>query len=175
MRSRRSLLLAAVGLLVTALLVTEFVVFVKPPTSQARPVDVVAVLGGGDFTARKQVGIDVAGLRPGTILMFSLNDPSACPWKQYLPQFEVICFRADPATTQGEARYVTALARRRGAGSIAVVTSADQLLRARLRFSRCWDGELRMVEAPSSTLGVIARVPYQTMAMLKALVLQRSC
>ncbi|SOD74714.1 hypothetical protein SAMN05892883_3904 [Jatrophihabitans sp. GAS493] len=168
-------LLVAIGVVFAALLVAEFVVFVKPPSSKPAAVDVVAVLGGGDFTSRKQLGIDVAGLRPGTILMFSLEDPSVCPWKTYLPQFEVICFRADPATTRGEARYVTALARERGASSIAVVTSADQLLRARLRFSRCWEGDLRMVESPSSSLSVIARVPYQSMAMLKALLLQRTC
>ncbi|MDQ3610583.1 MAG: YdcF family protein [Actinomycetota bacterium] len=57
------------------------------------------------------------------------------------------CFSPDEATTRGEARRLSALARARGWRSLAVVTSTFHVTRARLLVSRCHRGDLYVVDA----------------------------
>src|SRR4029453_7455561 len=64
--------------------------------------------------------------------------------------FEVICFTADPFTTRGEAQVGARLAAARGWTKLLVVTSDYHVRRARLLFSRCFDGSLVVVGAPSN-------------------------
>jgi hypothetical protein len=105
-----------------------------------------------------------------------VSTPGDTPCPRRIPGVrQVICFQPDPSTTQGEARASTKLAEQHGWTSMTVVTTADQVWRARLRFARCWAGDLRLVQAPTSTWVRLRSVPYEMGATVKAEVFQRSC
>lgn len=100
----------------------------------------------------------------------AINDYSA--FKKYAHR---ACFRPAPLTTQGEARFVVDYALKNDLDSITVITTADQARRARVRFGRCWSKRLAVVVAPASVEVVLARLPYEAAASVKAAVFQRSC
>ena len=87
------------------------------------------------------------------------------------------CFRAQPFTTRGEARYVARLARRRNWRSLIVVTSRYHVTRARLLYSRCYDGELTVVGATPNhePIGVATRTIHEWGGLLNALTFERDC
>jgi hypothetical protein len=64
----------------------------------------------------------------------------------------VLCFRADPQTTQGEARSIAALAHRHHWNRILVVMPTTQASRARLRIVRCYSGQVLEVGVPDPGL-----------------------
>ncbi len=111
---------------------------------------------------------------PGAVEVVSTPGRQRCP-HPYPGASDIICFRPDPTTTQGEARATAALAAQYGWKHITVVTTADQVWRARLRFSRCWSGDLSVVRAPTSIVSRLFSAPYETAATIKAEVFQRSC
>ena len=169
---RRRLALVGVLLLVVAGLGRTFVV---PPSDAPRATDLVVVLGGVDSPSRTQRAGQVLAEHPGAVLMVVVGQLKYCP-ERPPGAAELVCvLPPDPSTTQGEARMVADFARERGMRSVTVVTTADQVVRARLRFSRCWPGELVMVQAPTSWWRVVSQVPYQSAAMVKALVLEPEC
>jgi len=169
---RRALAGAAVLLLLAAVLGRTFVV---PPSDAPRPTDLVAVLGGVDSPSRTERAREVLAEHPGAVLLVVVGQLRYCPDRPPGAS-ELLCvLPPDPSTTQGEARMVADIATERGMTSVTVVTTADQVVRARLRFSRCWPGELVMVQAPTSTWRVLRQVPYQSAAMVKALVLEPGC
>jgi hypothetical protein len=57
-------------------------------------------------------------------------------------RFRVLCFRARPYSTRGEARTVTTLAREHRWTRVVVVTSMYHVTRARMLFRRCFHGRL---------------------------------
>jgi uncharacterized SAM-binding protein YcdF (DUF218 family) len=65
-------------------------------------------------------------------------------------RFRVLCFRADPYSTRGEAREIGRLARERGWTAVDVVTSYFHDFRARLLVRRCYRGRLRTIGAPQT-------------------------
>ena len=87
----------------------------------------------------------------------------------------VVCFAGDPLTTRGEARFVANYAASHHFTAITVVTTADQVARARVRFARCWAGPLSVVKAGDSAEDVLRHVPYQIAAFTKAMVWERGC
>ncbi|MDP9164479.1 MAG: hypothetical protein M3O32_00115 [Actinomycetota bacterium] len=120
------------------------------------------------FVAQRWTDADVVVL---------LSEPHSCP--AYIIQrkshAQVSCFVSTPETTRGEAHFVVDFARSHGIHQITVVTTADQLTRARWRFKRCWPGPLAVVAAPDPQLDVLLHVPYQVLASAKALLLERDC
>jgi len=60
----------------------------------------------------------------------------------------VSCFSPDPATTEGETRAATAIARERGWHSLLVVTYWGHVSRARLYFDQCFDGDVHVTDTP---------------------------
>jgi uncharacterized SAM-binding protein YcdF (DUF218 family) len=88
-----------------------------------------------------------------------------------------MCFRAQPFTTRGEARYVARLARRRNWRSLIVVTSKYHVTRTKLLYSRCYDGELMVVGATPShePIGVATRTIHEWGGLLSALTFERDC
>ncbi|MDO4919853.1 YdcF family protein [Kocuria sp.] len=57
---------------------------------------------------------------------------------------EVLCFKPDPSTTQGEAIKLKELAEERGWKTVTAVTFTQHISRSRLILERCYPGELRM-------------------------------
>lgn len=170
-RRRPHLPLAAAGLLLVALLAAVFVV---PPESSSRPTDLVVVLGGLDTESRLARADRVVAEHPGAVVLVYVAELRYCP-EPTPGAADLVCLVPEPATTRGEAQMAAAFATENGLSSMTVVATADQLVRARLRFARCWDDELVMARAPTSLWRVVGNVPYQAAAMAKALVLERPC
>ena len=105
------------------------------------------------------------------------SEPAHCPKARIHShsQATVVCFIADPLTTRGEARFAADYARLHHFPSITVVTTADHVTRARLRFARCWSGPLAVVSAPDSREDVLRHLPYQSAALVKAMLWERGC
>ncbi|MGE5690362.1 MAG: YdcF family protein [Pseudomonadota bacterium] len=91
------------------------------------------------------------------------------------PAEGVVCFRADPASTRGEARAIERLARERGWDDLVVVTSDFHVFRARLVLERCYRGRLRMEDAPSSRLWLPWELVKESAKLALALTLRRGC
>lgn len=156
------------------LMLALLVVFVVPPPVAPRHSDLVVVLGGLDTPSRDDTWKKFSARYPGATAMAFVAELRYCP-DPPPGATDLVCVRPDPPTTRGEAQMAAELARARGLDSMAVVTTPDQTLRAQLRFSRCWDGDLLMVQAPAPWQRVVGNVPYQVAAMAKALVVEPAC
>ncbi|MGI8446905.1 MAG: hypothetical protein ACR2MP_06940 [Streptosporangiaceae bacterium] len=86
-----------------------------------------------------------------------------------------ICFAPDPATTQGEAEYPGRLAVKYHWHSIVIVTITPQDTRARLRFGRCFSGQLFVMTGSMHAYAWPYEIAYEWAATIKALTLQREC
>ena len=87
----------------------------------------------------------------------------------------VLCFSPDPGTTRGEARSIAQLALQYRWDSVILVTSTDQALRARLRVSRCFPGDVYVSTTPPPVIDWLYLVPYQWAAFVKALFIETTC
>ncbi|GAC1533757.1 MAG: YdcF family protein [Acidimicrobiales bacterium] len=148
--------------------------FIWPSPDKPQEADAILILGGGGH--RRPVGYDLARAGLSKTLAVSTSDTDKA--LRGSPEFvgvEVIKFRPEPFTTQGEARYLAEQAHKRGWKRVIVVSGREQMTRARLRIRRCYDGELLMVAAPRQLRWVPYDVVYEWAAMAKALVLERGC
>jgi uncharacterized SAM-binding protein YcdF (DUF218 family) len=105
--------------------------------------DAVVVLQGSD--TRLPVGYRLVQEGYAPLLVISRGsthalEPQLCDQETTL---QVVCFSA--TSTTEEAEFIRRLARERDLERLDVVTSHFHVFRARLVFSRCFDGELRMV------------------------------
>lgn len=114
-----------------------------------RRVDVIMVLGGRQ-DGREQFAIRLAerGLA-GTVLV---SDPYSRP-DAYMEAIcdvphgvRVICFDPQPRTTRGEARFLRDASQRNGWRSAMVVTFSPHVTRSDYIVSRCYTGNLVMVD-----------------------------
>jgi hypothetical protein len=151
----------------------QVIFFLTPPADAPRRVDGILVLGPATYDDRYLTAAAIAARYPGMTLLYSLPG-STCP-RRPPPATRLVCFEPVPSTTRGEARFAADYARRHGWHSLMVVTTADQLARARLRMSRCWPGTLVMVASPSLLGDRLRELAYQNAAMIKAEVWQRGC
>ena len=155
--------------------------YVLPPVDPVpEHADAVLVLGP-PTRARTELGRDLveAGVADTLVISVWASDLAAAPGENDVvacdePDMDVICFTADPGTTQGEARTLAADARADHWDSVVVITQTPHIARARLLLGRCFDGELSMVSSGEPyTLGDWAyEYVYQTGAFAKALVAQ---
>jgi hypothetical protein len=60
-------------------------------------------------------------------------------------------------------------------GSMVLVATAPQDTRARLRFGRCFGGEIYVVNSPFPAWEWPYEIAYEWAATIKALIFQRSC
>jgi hypothetical protein len=172
--TRRRWLNIGVALLVVVAVVVEVRLYVVPASDGAKPTDAVVVLGGQEYQARLRTADVILTKFPGSVVVVSIPGDIACP-PQPPGASAILCFSPNPSTTQGEARMASKLATKYGWKSIEVVTTADQVWRAKLRFSRCWSGDLTVVRSNSSIYSRMRAVPYETAATIKAETLQRGC
>lgn len=91
------------------------------------------------------------------------------------PRPRLVCFRADPISTRGEARTLERLARERGWEDVVVVTSDFHVFRARLILERCFGDRLRIEDAPSSPLWRPWHMATESVKLVYALTLRRGC
>lgn len=174
--ARHRLATAVVSVVVLAIVAVDVRLFVVPTSDKPAHTDAIVVLGGPTFTDRLHAAIQLAERYPRTPLVVSTPGDVPCPDADDVPATTpVICFRPNPSSTQGEAEAATRLAARHGWTSISVVTTADQVWRARLRFARCFAGGLRVIQAPTSPWTRLGSVPYEMGATIKAEVFQRDC
>jgi uncharacterized SAM-binding protein YcdF (DUF218 family) len=89
--------------------------------------------------------------------------------------FRVVCFHPDPYSTRGEARFVAGLMKRRGWKHVVVVTSRYHVLRARMDFRRCVDGDVDGVGASTSLGRWAAGIVQEWPKLAYALTFGRSC
>jgi hypothetical protein len=159
---------------VAALLAGLARVFVVPPIDPTGRPDEIVVFGAATANARAHLAEEIALADPHAVLLVSAANEAQCQaWPS--PVAHRICFRPDPYTTRGEARFAADYARQHHLHSILVVVTRDQAVRARLRLSRCWGGPISVVAAHEPAGHALLMLPYQLSAMLKAEVWQRDC
>ena len=112
------------------------------------------------------------------VLVVSL-DGSSDEWRSEelcrRPRPRLVCVRADPISTRGEARALEQLARERGWDDVVVVTSDFHVFRARMILERCFRERLRLEDARSSRLWLPWHMATESVKLAYALTLRRSC
>ncbi len=86
-----------------------------------------------------------------------------------------VCFRPDPYSTQGEARWIATEAGRRGWDSIVVVTSTYHVRRARMVVERCYEGRLAVVGAEPPLENRVIGVAWEWPKLAYYLTAKRAC
>jgi uncharacterized SAM-binding protein YcdF (DUF218 family) len=136
--------------------------------------DAIIELAGPSDLDRDRVALELAREHRAPVLIQStLPGDTAC-----LPPVagvRIECFYPDPNTTRGEARYIGAIATQRHWHSVILVTTPDQAWRASLRVSRCFAGTVYNATAPLRWNDWFRQIPYQWLASIKALTIQRTC
>ncbi len=156
--------------------------FVFPDLNAPERADAIVMLGGngaGPFDKALQLGRE----RWAPTVVFSLTPYENCePTVVHLPPFhlppteQVLCFHANPRTTQGEARAIAHLATLHHWNRVIVVMPTTQATRARLRIGRCYPGQILEVGVtPAGFWAWVRGITYEWGALVKALVLQPSC
>jgi uncharacterized SAM-binding protein YcdF (DUF218 family) len=148
--------------------------FVFPSTGMPAKVDAIVVPGG--LGNRIDAALHLAKQDRARYLVLSEGEwipPGLCGSR--VGTASVICFMPDPDTTQGEARGTARLARSYGFRSIVLVTTPDQTWRAKLRFGRCYSGQIFAVTTPLPLSEWPFQIAYQWTATVKAEVVNRGC
>ncbi len=171
----RGRFLAIVALVVVVLAAATARLFVWPPIDAPTRVDAVVALGGdpGQRRAHEAIALVTSGFAPVAVISLGGNPPVRCP--SHPAHGQVICFRAHPLDTRGEAEYVATLARRRHWNQLIVVSERSQSTRARMLFKRCTSAHVHIVPVSDPVSHLPYDIVYEWGALLKALVLQRSC
>jgi uncharacterized SAM-binding protein YcdF (DUF218 family) len=142
----RVLALVVVGSIV---LITAF--FAWPHDDPPARADAVVVLEGSK--TRLPLGLELVHDGYAPLLVVSRGDRKFLERRLCSGELgvRVICFVADPPSTQGEAEFIGRLAKRHGFTRLDVVTSKFHAFRARMLVRRCYHGELRMVGSSQQT------------------------
>jgi uncharacterized SAM-binding protein YcdF (DUF218 family) len=170
--------LPAAGLVLAAWLVATAVLFLWPPEDKPRRADAVVVLSGGrKHRLREGLRLMRADVAPRLVI----SDGRARGWKQANrlcaghASFQVICFKPDPYSTQGEAEDAARMAERNGWRSLVVVTSTFHVTRARMLFRRCFRGRVAAVGARSSLLYLPGNILMEWGKLLYQVTVDRDC
>jgi uncharacterized SAM-binding protein YcdF (DUF218 family) len=140
---------------------------------QGTHADAIVVLGGPG--PRWQVAVELAEEHAAPVMLVSVASTRwNCPGTD-LAGVKIECFRPDPFSTMGEARFAASQARANGWHSLIVVSSTPQATRARLRVKRCFDGSVYVVTARPRLRDWPGEVIYEWGALIKALAWQTSC
>ena len=168
-------MLAAAAVVVVILVAASARLFVWSPVDRAAKVDAVVALGGdpGQRRAHEAVALAEKGYAPVVVVSLGGYPPAPCPRAN--ARVSVVCFRADPLDTRGEAEYVGRLTARRHWHSLIVVPERTQTTRARMLFERCTTARLLMVPVNDPVSHIPYDVLYEWGALAKALVVDRRC
>jgi uncharacterized SAM-binding protein YcdF (DUF218 family) len=177
-------LLVAIAMLVGLWLVGVAVLFVWPPANSGAPAhaDVVVVLSGG-LNRRLDPALKLVqrGVAPVLAISSPFEDPRwtkaqrLCRGQDGPTSFHVLCFRAVPFDTRGEARAIARLARVHGWTRVVVVTSTYHVTRARMLFRRCYHGRLWMVGTGSQWRRLPREWLFESGKLLVQALAERGC
>jgi DUF218 domain len=150
------------------------------PVSKA---DAVVVLAGSD--SRLDVGLDLVRDGVAPVLVVSEDESGRDEQRtafctgggagEKLDGVEVICRKAAPVSTRGEARVVAELTDKRDWRSLVVVTSRYHLFRAERLIQRCTDAKLAMRGAHEGWLRNVVAVPLEWVKLGLAETTRRGC
>jgi uncharacterized SAM-binding protein YcdF (DUF218 family) len=153
--------------------------FVWPPADAPARADALVILGPGLNGERFSKGLAMIRRRLAPVVVVSESRrPARWPIEQRLcAEAGTICFRAEPFTTRAEARAVARLAQQHHWHRLLLVTSTYHVVRARLLYGRCFDGQIRVVAAhPGAGFIRAAKTAvHETAGLLYALVFARGC
>ncbi|HVT42629.1 MAG TPA: hypothetical protein VHD39_06565 [Acidimicrobiales bacterium] len=177
LKRTRSRIIAAVAFVVVgAFVALTLLLFVFPDLNMPQRANAIVVLGGNGAGPFDE-GVALARAGDAPTIVFSLVPAYSCePSAVHLPQEQILCFRANPQTTQGEARSIAHLASVHHWHRIIVVMPTTQATRARLRIGRCYPGQvLEVGVTPPGFWAWVRGIVYEWGALGKALVLQPGC
>ena len=165
---------AAVAAVIVVLSVLTARLFVWPAQGMPARVSAIVMLAGpGD---RLPVALQLAREHRAPVLVVSRG------WKGYggpcpapVPGVKLICFDPDPPDTRGEAEAVGRLAKQYRWSSVVLVAIRTQDTRARIVVERCFGGSTYVVTAPLPAGSWPYQIAYGWGALVKALVVNRSC
>ena len=174
--TRARLVAALVVVLVLALVVLTFPLFVYPDLNAPQKSDAIVVLGGNGAGPFDE-GVALARAHDAPTLVLSLLPQYSCgPSLPQDPSVHLLCFRANPQSTQGEGRAIAHLAAVHRWDRVIVVMPTTQASRARLRIGRCYPGQVLEVGVqPPGFWAWVRGIAYEWPALMKALVLQPGC
>ena len=168
-------IIIVVLLVVVVFLVSTARLFVWAPSDTPSRVDAIVALGGDPGQLRMKSAVKLAEAGKAPIVVISLGGDSKVRCPRTPKGIEVICFRPDPVNTRGEAEFVARLATKRHWHRIIVIPDRTQTTRARLIFKRCTRINLEMVPVQDHPSQLFAGVAYEWGALIKAMILNRSC
>jgi hypothetical protein len=119
-------------------------------------------------------------MRRGVAPALAIDVGGTLPWVEALRvcrgrhAFRVVCYRAEPFSTRGEAEALRRLARERGWRSAVVVTSTYHVFRARMIVRRCFP-HARVVGSPTGALSWPLDAASEWAKLVYALTLKRGC
>jgi uncharacterized SAM-binding protein YcdF (DUF218 family) len=174
----RRLALALVALCVVALVVSSAVLFVWPDQDSPTRATAVVVLAGSKAPRLNKA---LALMRRHVAPVLVISDGRVAGWPQanrlcagHAP-FRVVCFRANPYSTRGEAEEVARLAAEHHWRSVVVVTSTYHVRRAKLLFQRCFKGRVETVGAHYGASDIPAVLASEWAKLIYALTVAREC
>jgi hypothetical protein len=177
-RSRVTTVAAAVVVvLVLAFVALTLLLFVSPDVNAPQRSNAIVVLGGNGAGPFDE-GVALARRHFAPTLVLSLVPGSACHGSTLpeVPSVHLLCFRANPLTTQGEGRAIARLAAVHHWDRVIVVMPTTQATRARLRIGRCYAGQvLEVGVTPPGFWAWVRGIVYEWPSLVKALVLQPTC
>ena len=146
---RRVVRVALCGALLAAMVfLGSLAPFVWPTGDSVKRADAVMVLSG-DHGERLAKGLSLMeeGVAPTLVLNGTPDLAEVFELCKGGQPFEVVCLRPEPDSTRAEARAAGRLVTERRWDDVVVVTTKYHVTRARLLFSRCIDGNVKMVPA----------------------------
>ena len=167
--------MAAVAGLIALFVVATARLFVWPPTDRPAQADAVVALGGDPHQLRAKEAIALARSGYAPVAVISLGGQPVAPCPAPIAKVQIVCFRANPLNTRGEAEYVATLAARRHWKRLIVVPERSQATRARILFERCTDASLLIVPVADPASHLPYDLAYEWAALAKALIVKRSC
>lgn len=149
-------------------------VLLWPPQGMPSHVDAIVMMAGpGD---RMPVVLRLAREHRAPVLVVSQGQHGyGAPCPPAVSGVKLICFDPVPGNTRGEAEFVGQLARKYGWRSVVLVTTAEQVTRARMMTARCFGGDVYVVTASQPLSSLPYQVAYGWGALVKSLVLVRAC
>jgi hypothetical protein len=165
---------AAVAAVVVAFCLVTARLLVWPAQGMPTRVSAIVMLAGpGD---RLAVALELAREHRAPVLVVSRGwEGYGGPCPPPVPGVKLICFDPDPPDTRGEAEVVDRLAKQYGWNSVVLVATRTQDTRARLLAERCFAGSTYVVTASLPASSWPYQIAYGWGALLKALVVSRTC
>jgi uncharacterized SAM-binding protein YcdF (DUF218 family) len=135
--------------------------------------DAIVVLSGDRKRLATGVRLFMQGVAPTLVI-----SRDGRPWREadaLCAGANIICFQANPYSTEGEAQEVGRLERKQGWRRIVIVTSRYHLRRARMLFDRCTGRRPQVVAAKTTVLNYLVDVPWEWGKLVYQLTVDRSC